>query len=105
MVDKSEDDDYKKTLRESIRESVEGTTGRELVDIDFSGPQITVVVDEFSGEGEDRTHVERALYSVHDEPNVNIDDESEPFAGGGNLEWSYLGRVEQTEAGWERVEE
>lgn len=105
MGDESADDDYEETLREQIREAVEGTTERELVDIDFSGPQVTVVVDEFSGEGEDRTHVERALYSVHDEPNVNVEDTSNPFVGGEHLEWSYLGTVEQTDEGWERVEE
>jgi hypothetical protein len=103
MVDKSADDG--EALRERIRRALAGSAGRELVDIDISGPQVTVVVDEFSEEGDERTHVERALYSVHEEPNVNIDDESEPFVGGEHLEWSYLGRVEQTEAGWEQIEE
>lgn len=105
MGDTSEDDDYEETLREHIREAVAGTTAREVVDIDFSGPQVTVVVDEFSGKGEDRTHVERALYSVHDEPNLNVEDPSNPFVGGEHLEWSYLGTVEQTDEGWEQVEE
>ncbi|MEF8802494.1 MAG: hypothetical protein V5A38_13885 [Halolamina sp.] len=67
MVDSSEDDDYQESLREQIRKAVAESSERELIEIDFSGPQVTVVVD----------------------------DESKAFAGGEHLEWSYLGPVEQ----------
>lgn len=98
-------DDGEDEFRERIRSAVAESAERELVDVDLSGPQVTVVVDEFSVEDEDRTLDQRALYAVQNEPNVNLSDESEPVLPGEHLNWSYLGPVERTDDGWERVEE
>lgn len=105
MADNIDDASGEDALRERIRSAVADTPERELVDVDFSGPQVTVIVEEYSGEGEDRTLVERSLYSVHEEPDMDLNNESKSPFEGDHLEWSYLGPVERTDEGWEQVEE
>lgn len=100
MADETDHDGDRK-LYEAIVRAIQELHDRELVRIDTSGPRVTVTVDIYMEEDGRRTLQERAVYAVHEEPDVDLFDDSNPISEEEHLHWSYIGSVEDDAEGGE----